>query len=336
MQANWRFIAFLAGSPLLCFSGQAEAAANDADSAYFCPTSRTFYPAVTSCAVPWTTIPRRAMEAQLPPSKPTELVAVALPAQTPPPAPRSAAPPANPATLDVMPVEKSEASIALFAFGPQQHPIECAALQICDLALQAGEHVRMIKVGDVANWTLDQAPEGDGPNDVEHIFISARSRGLDSSAVIMTSRRSYHLRLTSLSNDYMAQISFSYDSEPRPAPGQQSESSQPVPAPSAEPASRGPSAQLLNRRSGGEGFVTVGGTVYVKGREPRGLGDNKGQTPPLAAQLPGVAEQLLSFDDPPFAAKNSVSAEPPPPQAAPRPSVDVNRLHERAFPAGGE
>jgi hypothetical protein len=330
MQANWRFFAFLAGLPLLSLSSPAATAANDADSAYFCSASRSYYPAVAACAVPWTTIPRRTLEIAPAPSKPVEMAAAALPPLAPAPAAKPA-----PVALEVMPAERTEASIALFAFGPQQHPIECAALQICDLSLQAGEQVRMIKIGDMANWTLDPARAGDGPNEVEHIFISARNKGLDSSAVIMTSRRTYHLRLTSLSGDYMSQISFSYEGETPPqsvtAPPEA-----PAPAPTAEPGNRGPSAQLLNRHGAGDGFVTVAGTVYIKGREPHGLGDNKGHSLPQAVQLPSVSEQLLSFDDPTFASKPSLNTEPPLPQAAPRPSVDSNRLHERAFPAGGE
>ena len=49
-----------------------------------------------------------------------------------------------------------------FLFGAQQPSIVCAVLQVCDVALQAGEQVNSINLGDTARWTVEPAITGSG------------------------------------------------------------------------------------------------------------------------------------------------------------------------------
>lgn len=100
-----------------------------------------------------------------------------------------------------------------FMYGVQQPSIVCAVLQLCDVALQAGEQVNSINLGDTARWTVEPAISGSGPTEIQHIIIKPMDVGLESSLIVTTNRRSYHFRLRSHRTEYMHQISFTYPEE---------------------------------------------------------------------------------------------------------------------------
>ncbi|MBN8455977.1 P-type conjugative transfer protein TrbG [Accumulibacter sp.] len=112
----------------------------------------------------------------------------------------------------VAPVTGPNGSIK-FLFGAQQPSIVCAVLQICDVALQAGEQVNSINLGDTARWTVEPAVTGSGAGEVQHLIIKPLDVGLETSMVVTTNRRSYHLRLRSHRTQYMPQVSFTYPEE---------------------------------------------------------------------------------------------------------------------------
>lgn len=97
-----------------------------------------------------------------------------------------------------------------FAYGAAQPSIVCAVLQVCDVALQPGEQVNSITLGDTARWTVEPAITGSGANEVQHLLIKPMDVGLETSLVVTTNRRAYHLRLRSHRTEYMPQVSFSY------------------------------------------------------------------------------------------------------------------------------
>lgn len=97
-----------------------------------------------------------------------------------------------------------------FPFGAQQPSIVCAVLQVCDVALQPGEQVNSINLGDAARWTVEPAVTGSGADEVQHLIIKPLDVDLETSLVVTTSRRAYHLRLRSHRSEYMPQVSFSY------------------------------------------------------------------------------------------------------------------------------
>ncbi|WP_275099872.1 P-type conjugative transfer protein TrbG [Sedimenticola hydrogenitrophicus] len=97
-----------------------------------------------------------------------------------------------------------------FLFGAQQPSIVCAVLQICDVALQPGELVNSIHLGDTARWMVEPAITGSGASEIQHLIIKPMDVGLETSLVVTTNRRTYHLRLRSHRTQYMPQVAFSY------------------------------------------------------------------------------------------------------------------------------
>jgi type IV secretion system protein VirB9 len=97
-----------------------------------------------------------------------------------------------------------------FVYGVQQPSIVCAVLQVCDVALQAGEQVNSINLGDTARWTVEPAITGSGATEIQHLIIKPMDVGLETSLVVTTNRRSYHFRLRSHRTEYMPQVSFTY------------------------------------------------------------------------------------------------------------------------------
>ncbi len=112
----------------------------------------------------------------------------------------------------IQPVAGSGGAIK-FVYGVQQPSIVCAVLQVCDVALQAGEQVNSINLGDTARWTVEPAITGSGPTEVQHLIIKPMDVGLETSLVVTTNRRSYHIRLRSHRTEYMPQVSFKYPEE---------------------------------------------------------------------------------------------------------------------------
>jgi type IV secretion system protein VirB9 len=96
-----------------------------------------------------------------------------------------------------------------FLYGAQQN-IVCAVLQVCDVALQAGEQVNSIHLGDTARWVVEPAITGGGPSEIQHLIIKPMDVGLETSLVVTTNRRTYHFQLRSHRHEYMSHVSFVY------------------------------------------------------------------------------------------------------------------------------
>ncbi|MDR4470291.1 MAG: P-type conjugative transfer protein TrbG [Nitrospira sp.] len=97
-----------------------------------------------------------------------------------------------------------------FPYGVNQISIVCAPLHVCDVALQPGEQVNSVNVGDNVRWSIEPALTGSGSDEVQHVIIKPREVGLDTSLVVATNRRAYYLRLRSHKTRYMPQVAFSY------------------------------------------------------------------------------------------------------------------------------
>ncbi len=115
---------------------------------------------------------------------------------------------ANSAT-GAKPVAGPDGSIR-FLFGVQQPSIVCAVLQVCDIELQPGEQVNSIHLGDQARWLIEPAVTGQGAAEVQHLIIKPQDVGLETSLVVTTNRRTYHLRLRSHRREFMPRVSFTY------------------------------------------------------------------------------------------------------------------------------
>jgi type IV secretion system protein VirB9 len=91
----------------------------------------------------------------------------------------------------------------------KQYPVMCAVLQVCDIALQSGENVRGLNVGD-PRYTVEPAVTGSGPGQVLHLILKPLDVGLDTTLVVTTDRRTYHFRLRSSRTAMMPFVSFTY------------------------------------------------------------------------------------------------------------------------------
>jgi P-type conjugative transfer protein TrbG len=109
----------------------------------------------------------------------------------------------------IKPAQGPDGSIN-FLFGASQPSIVCAVLQVCDIELQPGEQVNSIHLGDAARWTIEPAITGFSDNEVQHLIIKPLDVALNTSLIVTTNRRTYHLRLRSTRNDYMARVTFTY------------------------------------------------------------------------------------------------------------------------------
>ena len=109
----------------------------------------------------------------------------------------------------IKPVTGSDGLIR-FLYGAQQPSIVCAVLQVCDIELQAGEQVNSIHLGDQARWLIEPAITGQGANEVQHLIIKPMDVGLETSLVVTTNRRTYHIRLRSHRREFMPRVGFIY------------------------------------------------------------------------------------------------------------------------------
>ncbi|WP_295452732.1 P-type conjugative transfer protein TrbG [uncultured Thiodictyon sp.] len=100
--------------------------------------------------------------------------------------------------------------VIIFKFGMQQPSIVCAVLQLCDIALQQGEQITAINLGDTGRWTVESALAGTEEKAIPHVIIKPTDVGLETSLVVATDRRIYHLRLRSHRTRYMPQVAFTY------------------------------------------------------------------------------------------------------------------------------
>lgn len=100
-----------------------------------------------------------------------------------------------------------------FIFGASQPRVVCAVLQVCDIALQTGEQISGINMGDTARWLLEPAVTGRGAGEIQHVIVKPLAVNLNTNMVVTTDRRAYNIQLRSHRSEYMAQVSFVYPDE---------------------------------------------------------------------------------------------------------------------------
>ena len=112
-------------------------------------------------------------------------------------------------SASVKPVPGPDGTIR-FLFGQSQPSIVCAVLQVCDVELQPGEQVSSVNLGDAVRWLVEPALSGGGEEAIQHLVIKPLDVGLETSLMVTTNRRTYHLRLRSHRTEYMPRVAFSY------------------------------------------------------------------------------------------------------------------------------
>jgi type IV secretion system protein TrbG len=106
------------------------------------------------------------------------------------------------------PFQSQDGSVS-YVFGSGQIKVICAPLQVCDIALQAGEEFNDMNVGD-PRFIVEPSITGSGMNQQIHLLIKPKDAGLDTSLVVTTDRRTYHFRLKSDRYEFMPYVSFTY------------------------------------------------------------------------------------------------------------------------------
>ena len=266
---------------------------------FYCEQTNTYYPYAQTCPVPWKEVDRTAAAqpapAQAASAAPTQLASASLPADStshhviaypigmPPPA-QTPMPAAAPAVLTpavatmISPASELATSQGpvTYVYGAETTPtIVCAVSQLCDMALQPGEKINHIILGDPEHWKVETLEEGGPGTETLHLIMRPASADLSTSMIVLTRTRSYHVQLQSHRKDYMLQVAFSYPEAQVAAV--------PASAPVAETVSI---TQSTATQDSDDGFVHVGGVTYVNGREPTALGSGKVAEPPAPAAVP--------------------------------------------------
>lgn len=98
----------------------------------------------------------------------------------------------------------------VFAYGETLPTIVCAPLRVCDMALQPGEAVKSVKLGDTIRWKISPAKSGPEDNETTHVIIKPTQANLETTMMIGTDRRTYHVRLVSHKAQWMPYVGFQY------------------------------------------------------------------------------------------------------------------------------
>lgn len=98
-----------------------------------------------------------------------------------------------------------------YVFGVSQPVVHCAVQHVCDIELQAGEKITQApRIGDKARWGVDIVMAGQAPNETPHITLMPLEAGIETSLVVLTNRRTYHLFLRATKQHAMLHVSFTY------------------------------------------------------------------------------------------------------------------------------
>ena len=102
-----------------------------------------------------------------------------------------------------------------YTWGEELPSIVCAVLQVTDVSLEPGESVTSVSVGDNLRWSVESVTSGQGADEQPHLIIKPFTRGLETSVVVTTTKRTYHLSLRSTDEAYVHEVSFRYPGEPK-------------------------------------------------------------------------------------------------------------------------
>lgn len=108
-----------------------------------------------------------------------------------------------------LPSHASESGSVEFIYGQGMPVVICSPLRLCDIALEVGENVQDVMIGDT-RWKVQPSVSGKVPNQQVHAIVKPSDVGLVTSLMISTDRRVYNLTLKSSGENYMPQVTFAY------------------------------------------------------------------------------------------------------------------------------
>ena len=103
-------------------------------------------------------------------------------------------------------------AITTYTYDPGAlYQIYAAPLRLTTISLQPGERI-MDKpaAGDATRWILGFGRSKSGQLEQQHLYVRPSRPGLDTSMVITTDRRTYHVELHSFDTTYMAAVAWRY------------------------------------------------------------------------------------------------------------------------------
>lgn len=102
-----------------------------------------------------------------------------------------------------------EGDRVVYLYGAGQPTLVCAPLELCVIYLEAGEQVveNGVHLGDAVRWQIAPAI---GADNRTQLVVKPVDVGLETSLVVITNHRTYHIKLRSRRHDYMPGIAFKY------------------------------------------------------------------------------------------------------------------------------
>jgi type IV secretion system protein TrbG len=104
----------------------------------------------------------------------------------------------------------SKSGKIVYAYGMSTPHIVCKTLHSTDIELEEGEEVLHASLGDNVRWQLTMAKSGSGSSSRLHFQIKPSEANLETSFTVSTTRRVYHIILSSHKTDWMMYVGFSY------------------------------------------------------------------------------------------------------------------------------
>lgn len=98
----------------------------------------------------------------------------------------------------------------IFLYGEAMPSIITAPLRLTDIALEPGEIIKDVQIGDNIRWAVSLSVSGEEPYLVSHIIIKPTDKNLQTTMNIMTNKRVYRLNLVSEAKKFMPAVSFNY------------------------------------------------------------------------------------------------------------------------------
>lgn len=106
----------------------------------------------------------------------------------------------------IKPIQTAAGKV-VYVHGSTMPTIIGAPMQISDIELESGELVNEILVGDTTRWLVESGASGSG---ITHIFVKPLEADLQTSLVITTNKRVYHLKLVSQAVGHTPYVGFLY------------------------------------------------------------------------------------------------------------------------------
>ncbi|XER93198.1 P-type conjugative transfer protein TrbG (plasmid) [Campylobacter fetus] len=100
----------------------------------------------------------------------------------------------------------------VFLFGKSMPSIITAPLRLTNIALEPGEEIQDVQIGDSIRWIVSLSMSGKDPI-TSHIIIKPTEKNLQTTLNIMTDKRVYKLNLVSEDKKFMPGVAFIYPGE---------------------------------------------------------------------------------------------------------------------------